>query len=186
MKLAAEVGAQKTALWPEVFRLPASRWVAYSWLNHVRTRRKAVEDPKSVAGGRRERFMIYDLGLTICASRREEALTRPGVRSAERGAEVGEFANVPPNCAKHLECVAFSDAFRVMTAGAPRAVLKPPRSKRFATANAILSLAPGFSPVSCANAKAKPITRFSGPEAFCTGLMAGANENQQAWDNAQN
>jgi hypothetical protein len=113
--------------------------------------------------------MIYDLRFTIGSSRREEALT-------ERGA--------PPNSAKRLDCVVFSDAFRttkrMMMIGAPqpRAVLKPPQSKRFAKADALFSLAPGFSPVTRARTNGKPLKRFSASRTPYTGLKAGANERR--------
>jgi len=85
-------------------------------------------------------------------------------------------------CAKRLECVVFSDALHttgcVMTVGAvPRAVLKPPQSRRFATSEAFLSLAPGFSPVTRARKFEKPLKRFFLPRTSPTGLKAGANES---------
>src|SRR6266496_2850724 len=96
--------------------------------------------------------MICDLRLTIRRCQREEALIDCGPRVTVCRAEGLGSVNVPSNCAKRLECVVFSDALPmtrcVMTAGAlPKAVLKPPQSRRFATSEALLALAPGFRPV---------------------------------------
>ena len=80
--------------------------------------------------------MIYDLRLMICRSRREETLTDCGVQRAL-------------NRAKRLECVVFSDAFRAtaptrtVSIARAKAVLKPPQSKRFATAHKPLSRVAG-------------------------------------------
>src|SRR6266496_4786537 len=96
--------------------------------------------------------MIYDLRFTICSSRREEALIGCGLRITDCGTEGVECVNVTPDYAKRLECVVFSDALHttgcVMTVGAlPGAVLKPTQSRRFATSEALLSLAPGLRPL---------------------------------------
>jgi hypothetical protein len=132
--------------------------------------------------------MIYDLRFTIDAAsratgsrRREEALLDCGWRIPGCGAEGIDCAEVLPNGAKRLECVVFSDALRrargVMTTGAlARAVLKPPQSRRFATSEALLSLAPGFSPVIRAGKFEKPLKRFCVPRTSHTGLKAGVNE----------
>ena len=98
------------------------------------------------------------------------------------GTEGVECVNVPPNCAKRRECVVFSDAWLMtgcvmMLGGLPRAVLKPPQSRRFATSEALLALAPGFSPVNHARANGKPLKRFFLPRRTHTGLKAGVNES---------
>ena len=55
------------------------------------------------------------------------------------------------------------------------AVMNSTRSKHSAASNHILSLAPGFSPVTRARTNEKPLKRFSQLGTSHTGLKAGAN-----------
>jgi len=92
--------------------------------------------------------------------------------------------DVPPNCAKRLECVGFSDAFRLTVAAPPpRAVLKPPQSRRFATADTFLALPPGLSPVVAARLKGELLEWSSPPRTFDTGPKASAKDMRRSFGN---